>query len=89
IAQYNVTEPPAAPRNLALVIGKRLRMQGMLVNDHQHLQQQFVAEVGGWLREGKLHYRETVVKGIDNAADAFLGMLRGANIGKMIVSLTD
>ncbi|MGW3563002.1 NADP-dependent oxidoreductase [Streptomyces sp. NPDC000941] len=89
IAQYNVTEPPAAPRNLALVIGKRLRIQGMLVNDHQHLQQQFVAEVGGWLREGKLHYRETVVKGIDNAADAFLGMLRGANIGKMIVALND
>ncbi|NUS89851.1 MAG: NADP-dependent oxidoreductase [Streptomyces sp.] len=89
IAQYNVTEPPAAPRNLALVIGKRLRMQGMLVNDHQHLQKQFVEEVGGWLREGKLHYRETVVKGIDNAADAFLGMLRGANIGKMIVALND
>ncbi|MES4901673.1 MULTISPECIES: NADP-dependent oxidoreductase [unclassified Streptomyces] len=89
IAQYNATEPPAAPRNLALVIGKRLRIQGMLVNDHQHLQQQFVEEVGGWLRDGKLHYRETVVKGLDNAVDAFLGMLRGANIGKMIVSLTD
>ncbi|MDX3224648.1 NADP-dependent oxidoreductase [Streptomyces sp. ME19-01-6] len=89
IAQYNATEPPAAPRNLALVIGKRLRMQGMLVQDHQHLQQQFVEEVGGWLREGKLHYRETVVKGIDNGVDAFLGMLRGANIGKMIVALND
>ncbi|MEU5024658.1 NADP-dependent oxidoreductase [Streptomyces milbemycinicus] len=89
IAQYNATEPPAAPRNLALIIGKRLRMQGMLVGDHQHLQQQFVEEVGGWLREGKLHYRETVVKGIDNAVDAFLGMLRGANIGKMIVALND
>lgn len=89
IAQYNAPEPPAAPRNLALVIGKRLRIQGMLVNDHQHLQQQFVEEVGGWLREGKLHYRETVVKGVDNAVDAFLGMLRGENTGKMIVSLTD
>lgn len=89
IAQYNAPEPPAAPRNLALVIGKRLRIQGMLVNDHQHLQQQFVEEVGGWLREGKLRYRETVVKGVDNAVDAFLGMLRGENTGKMIVSLTD
>ncbi|MGY0062089.1 NADP-dependent oxidoreductase [Streptomyces sp. LZ34] len=89
IAQYNATEPPTAPRNLALVIGKRLRVQGMLVNDHQHLQQQFVEEVGDWLREGKLHYRETVIKGVDNAVDAFLGMLRGANIGKMIVALND
>ncbi|QKV95135.1 NADP-dependent oxidoreductase [Streptomyces sp. NA02950] len=89
IAQYNATEPPAAPRNLALIIGKRLRMQGMLVYDHQNLQQQFFEEVGGWIREGKLHYRETVVKGVENAVDAFLGMLRGENTGKMIVSFED
>jgi NADPH-dependent curcumin reductase CurA len=89
IAQYNVTEPPAAPRNLALIIGKRLRVQGMLVSDHNHLQSQFFEEVGAWVREGKLRYRETVVKGVDNAADAFLGMLRGDNIGKMIVAFDD
>lgn len=89
IAQYNVTEPPAAPRNLALIIGKRLRMQGMLVNDHNHLQPQFFEEVGAWVRDGKLRYRETVVKGVENGADAFLGMLRGENIGKMIVALDD
>ncbi|MFD8092291.1 NADP-dependent oxidoreductase [Streptomyces malaysiensis] len=89
IAQYNATEPPAAPRNLAMVIGKRLRIQGMLVGDHQHLQDQFFQEVGGWIREGKLHYRETVVKGVENAVDAFLGMLRGENTGKMIVAFED
>ncbi|MET7933918.1 NADP-dependent oxidoreductase [Streptomyces sp. NPDC005322] len=89
IAQYNATEPTPAPRNLALVIGKRLRMQGMLVRDHEDLQPQFFEEVGHWVREGKLHYRETVVKGIENAADAFLGMLRGDNIGKMIVAIED
>ncbi|MBL1117679.1 NADP-dependent oxidoreductase [Streptomyces sp. 110] len=89
ISQYNVTEPPAAPRNLGMVIGKRLRMQGMLVGDHQHLQEQFFQEVGGWIREGKLHYRETVIKGVENAVDAFLGMLRGENTGKMIVSFED
>ncbi|MET7764307.1 NADP-dependent oxidoreductase [Streptomyces sp. NPDC005393] len=89
ISQYNAPEPPAAPRNLALVIGKRLRIQGMLVQDHQALQPQFFEEVGGWIREGRLRYRETVVKGVENAADAFLGMLRGDNIGKMIVSFED
>ncbi|KUJ66342.1 NADP-dependent oxidoreductase [Streptomyces albus subsp. albus] len=89
IAQYNATEPPAAPRNLAQVIGKRLSIQGMLVTDHQALRPQFVAEVGGWLRDGSLHYRETAVKGIENGVDAFLGMLRGANTGKMIVTLAD
>jgi NADPH-dependent curcumin reductase CurA len=86
IAQYNATEPTPAPRNLALVIGKRLRMQGMLVNDHAALQPQFVREVAGWIRSGELKYRETVVEGIDNAVDAFLGMLRGENTGKMIVA---
>ncbi|SFC03336.1 NADP-dependent oxidoreductase [Streptomyces aidingensis] len=87
IAQYNATEPPAAPRNLALVIGKRLRIQGFLVNDHKALRPAFVEEVGGWLRSGELRPRETVVQGIENALDAFLGLLRGDNTGKMIVTL--
>ncbi|MEC4016159.1 NADP-dependent oxidoreductase [Streptomyces sp. H27-D2] len=89
IAQYNATEPTPAPRNLAHVIGKRLRLQGILVGDHAALQPQFVAEVGEWLREGKLQYRETVVEGIENAYDAFVGLLRGENTGKMIVSFAN
>jgi NADPH-dependent curcumin reductase CurA len=87
IAQYNATEPPAAPRNLALVIGKRLRIEGLLVSDHGDLKQQFIDEVGGWIREGRMHSQETVVNGIDNAVEAFLGLLRGANTGKMVVKL--
>jgi NADPH-dependent curcumin reductase CurA len=88
IAQYNSTEPTPAPRNLALVIGKRLRLQGMLVGDHAALQPQFVKEVAGWLASGELKYKETVVDGMENGVEAFLGMLRGENTGKMIVSLT-
>ncbi|MGA5128749.1 NADP-dependent oxidoreductase [Streptomyces olivoreticuli] len=87
IAQYNATEPTPAPRNLTSVIGKRLRMQGMLVADHRDLQPQFVQEVGAWIRSGELKYRETVVHGIEHNVDAFLGMLRGENTGKMIVTL--
>ncbi|HBF78415.1 MAG TPA: NADP-dependent oxidoreductase, partial [Streptomyces sp.] len=87
IAQYNSTEPTPAPRNLALVIGKRLRLQGMLVGDHSALQPQFVDEVAGWLSSGALQYRETKVEGIEKGFDAFLGLLRGENTGKMIVSL--
>jgi NADPH-dependent curcumin reductase CurA len=87
IAQYNDTEAPAGPRNLALAIGKRLRLEGMLVGDHYAMQPQFVEEVGGWLREGKLVVDETVVDGFENAVDAFLSMLRGANTGKMLVKL--
>lgn len=87
ISQYNSTEATAAPRNLAVIIGKRLRLQGMLVNDHKALQPQFVKDVAGWLASGELKYRETFVEGIENGYDAFLGLLRGENTGKMIVTL--
>ncbi|MFG3298513.1 NADP-dependent oxidoreductase [Micromonospora chersina] len=87
IAQYNATEPPAAPRNLALLIGKRLTLRGFLVGDHGHLREQFVQEMAGWLRDGRISYDETVVDGIERAPEAFLGLLRGENLGKMLVRL--
>lgn len=87
IAQYNATEPPAAPRNLAMLIGKRLTLRGFLVGDHAGLRDQFIAEMAGWLRSGQVRYDETVVDGLDNAPEAFLGLLRGDNLGKMLVRL--
>jgi len=87
ISAYNSTEPPAAPRNLAQVIGKRLRIEGLLVSDHAALQGEFVAEVAPALADGRIVARETVVDGLENAAEAFVGLLRGANTGKMLVWL--
>ncbi|MGC4758635.1 NADP-dependent oxidoreductase [Micromonospora trifolii] len=87
IAQYNATEPPAAPRNLALVIGKRLTLRGFLVNDHNNVRAAFVRDVSGWLRDGTLSYDETIVDGIENAPEAFIGVLRGDNLGKMLVKV--
>jgi NADPH-dependent curcumin reductase CurA len=46
-----------------------------------------VQQVGAWIRSGELKYRETVVEGIENNLEAFLGVLRGDNIGKMVVKL--
>ncbi|MEV0599596.1 NADP-dependent oxidoreductase [Streptomyces sp. NPDC050315] len=87
ISQYNATEPTPAPRNLAQIIAKRFRMEGLLVGDHYDLQPQFVEEVSAWVRSGELKYRETFVEGIENGVEAFLGLLRGENTGKMVVSL--
>ncbi|MFJ3215129.1 NADP-dependent oxidoreductase [Kitasatospora sp. NPDC086801] len=87
IAQYNDTTAPAGPRNLALAIGKRLRLEGMLVGDHAALQAQFVTDVAGWLKSGELRSEETVVDGFEHTADAFLDLLRGVNTGKMVVRL--
>ena len=87
ISVYNATEPTPAPRNLPELIKKRLTMRGMLVLDHADMRDEFQREVGGWLREGKLQYRETVVEGIRNAPEAMLGLLRGANTGKMLIKV--
>ncbi len=88
ISQYNNTEPTPGPRNLALVVGKRLRLQGFLVSDHNALLPQFHAEVGPALADGRIRAAETVVDGLEKAADAFLGLLRGDNTGKMVVRIS-
>jgi NADPH-dependent curcumin reductase CurA len=87
ISVYNNTEPAPGPRNLARLIQTRGRIEGFLVGDHYDLQPEFVEEVGSWVRSGELKYRETVVEGIENNLEAFLGVLRGDNTGKMIVKL--
>ncbi|MFC5664061.1 NADP-dependent oxidoreductase [Kitasatospora misakiensis] len=87
IAQYNNTTAAPGPRNLAMIIGKRLRLEGLLVSDHNALQPQFIAEVGGWLQAGELRFAETAVDGFENTPEAFVDMLRGANTGKMVVRL--
>ena len=87
VAQYNDTEPPSAPRNLALAIGKRLTLRGFIVVDHQDLRDEFEAEVGALVRDGRIVWRETVMEGIERTFDAFVSVLRGGNTGKMLVRL--
>ncbi|TGN78083.1 NADP-dependent oxidoreductase [Streptomyces bauhiniae] len=87
ISVYNNTEPAPGPNNLARLIQTRGRIEGFLVGDHYDLQPEFVREIAPLVASGKLKYRETVVDGIQNMVEAFLGVLRGDNTGKMIVKL--
>lgn len=87
ISQYNATEPSPGPRNLAMLIGKRLSLRGFLVYDHFSRMGDFVGDVGAWIEEGRIVAEETVVEGLDNAPEAFVGMLRGENLGKMVVKI--
>ncbi|HEY8619394.1 MAG TPA: NADP-dependent oxidoreductase [Dermatophilaceae bacterium] len=87
ISVYNATEPAPGPRNMPMIIGKRLTLRGFIVFDHADLRPQFETEVGQWLSEGKIVWRETVVEGIDNAVNGFRDLLAGANIGKMLIRL--
>ncbi len=85
ISRYNATEAVPGPRNLFLVVTKRLRMQGFIVSDHNDRFPAFLTEVGPRVADGAIRYRETVVDGIERAPEAFIGMLEGANVGKMLV----
>jgi NADPH-dependent curcumin reductase CurA len=87
IAVYNATEPPPGPRNLFLVTTKRLTVRGFIVSDHLHRMQPFQADMGKWMKEGRIKWKETIVQGIENAPKAFIGLFRGENFGKMLVKI--
>lgn len=87
ISAYNATEPQPGPKNLARLIQTRGRIEGFLVGDHQDLAAEYWGRATGWLADGSLRSRETFVDGLDHAVDAFLGLLHGENIGKMLVRL--
>ena len=87
ISNYNAEKPQPGPSNLFNMITKRLTMKGLLVRDWLDRQGEFEREVGGYFKTGKLKSKETVVKGIDQAVDAFLGLFEGRNVGKMVVEL--
>ena len=85
IAGYNATEPQPGPRNMFMVVTKRLRMQGFIVFDHFDRWAPFLDEVAPQVADGTIGYRETVVDGIERAPDAFLALFSGENVGKMLV----
>ena len=66
---------------------RRVTIRGFIVRDHEDMRAEFERSVSGWLRSGEVINQQTVVDGIDHAVDAFLGMLKGQNVGKALVRL--
>jgi NADPH-dependent curcumin reductase CurA len=87
IATYNATNSVPGPSNLAYIIGKQLTLQGFIVGTHLAKSQQFYADMGKWIAEGKIKWKETIVEGLENAPRAFIGLFNGENLGKMIVKV--
>jgi NADPH-dependent curcumin reductase CurA len=86
ISNYN-EQAPTGPRNIGFAITKRLTLRGFIVFDHNDRMPAMIADITGWLREGKLQHAETVIDGLEHAPDAFLSLLLGRNTGKMLVRL--
>ncbi len=88
VSQYNLTEPYGV-RNLRSLLVNRVLLQGFIVSDHMALWPRALAELSAWFAEGRLRYRETVARGLDNAPKAFIAMLRGDKLGKQVVQIDD
>ena len=87
ISQYNADTAAPGPRNIWLAVTRRLTLRGFIVTDHNDLAKEYLPRAAGWVADGSLKFRETYVDGLDRAVDAFLGLHKGENIGKMLVRL--
>jgi NADPH:quinone reductase len=87
ISQYNSDEPEMGPRWLGQLIVKQAKVEGFMVRQFSDRFEEAYRQLGNWLRDGKIRYRESVVEGLENAPRAFIGMLEGLNIGKQLVKI--
>lgn len=86
ISQYNDAKPQPGP-NLGPLLASRATMRGMIVTDHTDRFPDFIRDMSGWVKEGKVKLREDVIEGIENTPRAFLGLFSGENVGKRIVKV--
>ena len=92
IADYNATELPPGPDRLGMLVGtllrKRIRMQGFIIfDDYGPRWNEFAGEMGQWVQDDKVKVREDIVFGLENAPEAFIGLLAGKNFGKLVIQL--
>ena len=94
ISQYNATSLPDGPDRMNYLMGqilrKRMTMRGFIVfDDFGHLYPQFAEQMGAWVKDGKIRYREEMISGLEQAPDAFIGLLKGEAFGKRVIHLAD
>jgi NADPH-dependent curcumin reductase CurA len=85
IEQYNATTPPPGPRNMILTVGLSLTMRGFIVSNHYDLLPDFMRDMATWIGAGKMKWKETIHDGLEHAPEAFIGLFKGENFGKMLV----
>jgi hypothetical protein len=93
ISAYNaaptISGPDPLARFMGLALTRRLTVRGFLVFDHADRQEEFLRDMRAWLKSGEVRYREDIVEGIEKTVEAFQGLMRGKNRGKLIVKVGD
>ena len=85
IEQYNATEPPPGPRNMIMTVGLSLTIKGFIVSNHYDMLGDFMRDMAAWTKAGQMKWRETIYDGVERAPEAFIGLFKGENFGKMLV----
>lgn len=93
VSQYNATSLPEGPDRLNLLLGmilrKRMTVRGFIVfNDFGHLYPEFASQMGAWVADGEVRYREEIIEGLEQAPAALVGLLKGESFGKRVVRLS-
>ena len=93
ISSYNATQLPAGPNLTPLlmryILVKRLTFRGFIVWDFDSQEEEALTQLSNWVKEGKIRYLEDIVDGLENAPEAFMGLLEGKNFGKLVVRVSD
>ncbi|MEH6402666.1 MAG: NADP-dependent oxidoreductase [Sneathiella sp.] len=93
IANYNMTGHPEGPNMLPAFFGdmlvKRMTLKGFIISDHFDRLPDFLRDMGSWIGNGQVKYKEDIVQGLENAPEAFIGLLKGKNFGKLLVQVSE
>lgn len=89
ISMYNAEKTDVGPRNWWILLTKSASAKGFIVSEYTHQFPKALKEVAEWIKQGRIYFHETVVDGLENAPEAFLGLFHGENIGKQIVKVSD
>jgi NADPH-dependent curcumin reductase len=93
IAQYNATGLPQGPdrssQMMAMFLVKQIKVQGFIISSYFNRSSAFIADMSKWMQEGRIKYREDITKGLENAPQAFMGLFKGSNFGKLLVQVSE
>lgn len=88
-SQYNKDKPEMGPRNLNQLIKNSSMMKGFVVYDYEDKNEEAIAQMGKWIKEGKLKYKENIVDGLENAPQAFMDLFKSKSFGKQLVKVSE